>query len=256
MRKLTLKDFLSFYTPCLSCNAKNSLSWIVNYKSPKLVMPSNINLGEFSPILNGKQLEIDLKVTYFNKFSLMIDVVSHSFISSDASQFLSYTLETNCFIQLKCMKCNSHVLTNNLENLLEIIKERKTSSGINEIQIPLEIFKIELGPAEVLCKYLKENKQLKFNEIAIALNRNQRTIWINYRNSNKKYKEKIKIQENTLSVPIKIFSDRKLSISESIVKYLKDKGLNNSQISKILGKSQNNIWTLHSRTLNKLKNKT
>lgn len=124
MRKLTLKDFLSFYTPCLSCNAKNSLSWIVNYRSPKLLAPSNINqmlapsninLGEFLPVLNGKQLEIDLKVTYFNKFSLMIDIVSHSFISSDASQFLSYTLETNCFIQLKCMKCNSHVITNNLE---------------------------------------------------------------------------------------------------------------------------------------------
>jgi hypothetical protein len=115
MRKLTLKDFLSFYTPCLSCDAKNILTWIVNYKTPKVLTPSNVNLGEFVPTLNGKLLEIDLKVTYFNKFSFMIDIVSHSFISSDAAQFLEYLGETNCYIQLKCAKCNSQVISNHLE---------------------------------------------------------------------------------------------------------------------------------------------
>ena len=148
------------------------------------------------------------------------------------------------------------VLTNNLENLLGIVKERRITSGIKDIEIPLSIFKKQVSPAEVLCKYLKENKGLKFNEIAIALNRDQRTIWINYRNSVKKDAEKIKIDKKVTSVPIKIFSDRKLSVLESVVKYLKDKGLSNSQISEILGKTPNNIWTLYSRAINKLKNKT
>lgn len=116
MRKLTLKDFLTFYTPCLSCGAKSSLTWIVTYKNPKLIIPSSSNnLGEFVPTLNGKLLEIDLKVTYFNKFSFMIDIMSHSFISSNAAQFLEYLGETNCYIQLKCNKCNSQVISNNLE---------------------------------------------------------------------------------------------------------------------------------------------
>lgn len=115
MRKLTLKDFLSFYTPCLGCGRKNTITWIVNYKEPMTVSPSSINLGEFSPNLNGKMLEIDLKVTYFNKFSLMIDIVSHKFITSDFQQFIKYTSDTNCYFQLKCVVCNSQVMSNNLE---------------------------------------------------------------------------------------------------------------------------------------------
>lgn len=113
MRKLTLKDFLSFYAPCLSCGNKNNLSWIVIYKNKQL--PPNYNLGEFSPNINGKLLEIDLKTTYFEKFSLMIDIVSHNFISSDASQMMAYAMDTDCQVQLKCMRCNSQVISSKLE---------------------------------------------------------------------------------------------------------------------------------------------
>jgi len=143
------------------------------------------------------------------------------------------------------------ILGENLEDLLEFVKENKLKSKIQNIEIPLDVFKQKISPAEAICKYLKENKNLKFSEIAIAINRNQRTVWINYRNAVKKQKEKIKIKQ-TISIPINTLNDRRLSILESIVKYLKNQGLNNSKISKLIGKTPTNIWTLHKRAIKKL----
>ncbi|MBU0894751.1 MAG: sigma-70 region 4 domain-containing protein [Nanoarchaeota archaeon] len=140
-------------------------------------------------------------------------------------------------------------LDENLKDLLIFVKQNKIKSKLQNIEIPLSIFKQGLSPAEVVCKYLKENKKLKFSEIAIALNRDQRTIWINYRNSSNKLKEKIKIEKSVL-IPINIFKN-KLSILEAIVKYLKDLGLKNQDIAKLLGKNPNNIWTIYSRAIKK-----
>lgn len=73
------------------------------------------NVGEFSPTLDGKSLTIDLKTTYYNRFSLMIDIITHTFISSDSSEFAKYAAETECYVQAKCFKCNSQVMTTDLK---------------------------------------------------------------------------------------------------------------------------------------------
>ncbi|MBI2452076.1 hypothetical protein HYV50_03280 [Candidatus Pacearchaeota archaeon] len=122
----------------------------------------------------------------------------------------------------------------------------------SELKIPLEIFAQEMGAAEALCKYLKENLGLRFSEIARLLNRDQRTVWINYNNAIKKKKEKIIVKEKRFA-PLEIFSNRKLSILESLVYYWKEKGLRNIEIAKILDRDPRNIWTLHSRAIKKLK---
>ena len=139
-----------------------------------------------------------------------------------------------------------------LDKLIEI-KKRKVKEIKLEINIPLDIFKQETGAAESLTKYLKENKELRFNEIAELLNRDQRTVGTNYRNSIKKKKERIKLKdEKGISVPIEIFSERKLSTLESIVYYLNEKGLKNSEIAELLDRDQRNIWTLYSRAVKKV----
>ncbi len=125
-------------------------------------------------------------------------------------------------------------------------------NGEAEIQIPLSILNEEIGVAEALCKYLKENLGLRFSEIAKLLNRDQRTVALNYKNALKKKQEKIKFTGGIV-VPIKIFSDRRLSLLESVVNYLKEKGHTNIEISKILNKDPRNIWTLFSRAVKKLK---
>ena len=45
----------------------------------------------------------------------------------------------------------------------------------------------------------------------------------------------------------KVFSEKRLSVLESVVGYLKEKGLKNSEIAKFLGKDQRNVWTIYSR---------
>ncbi len=151
------------------------------------------------------------------------------------------------------------------ENLLEVLNEKlkdKYDTTLDElllikktkeIKIPIELFNQKIGAAESLAKYLKENLGLKFSEIEKLINRNQRTIWINYRNAVRKMKEKINIRKTSISIPIDIFSNRKLSILESLIYNLREKELKNTEISKILNKDPRNIYTLYSRAIKKLK---
>ncbi|MFA7708209.1 MAG: right-handed parallel beta-helix repeat-containing protein, partial [Candidatus Pacearchaeota archaeon] len=119
------------------------------------------------------------------------------------------------------------------------------------IKIPLSIFKLEVSPAEALCKYLRENKGLSVSEITRLINRNKSSVSINYKNAVKKLKERIN-QEDEFFVDINIFSNRKLSILENVIKYLKEKGFRNIEIANLLNKDQRNISTLYSRVQKKL----
>ncbi len=64
--------------------------------------------------------------------------------------------------------------------------ERQGEEG-QEKQIPLHIFhNRELAPLEGISKYLKEVANLSYHEIAVLLNRNDRTIWTCYNRAKKK----------------------------------------------------------------------
>ncbi len=129
-------------------------------------------------------------------------------------------------------------------------KERKEKI-IGELSIPLTIFSNKLGALETITKYLKENLKLNYNEIAEILNRNQKTIWTSYKKALEKQKSIIKIEKTTIFIPTKILKNRNLTILESIIVYLKEKGLKYSEISKLLNRDQRNIWTIYSRTIKK-----
>ena len=145
-----------------------------------------------------------------------------------------------------------------LEELLEIVKENKLKKQLGQtreekIEIPLGIFRENIGAAESLCKYLKENKGLRFAEIARMLNRDRRTIGLNYKNAAASMKREMVVGEGEIYVSLEIFADRKLSILESVVYYLRVGGYKNVEISRMLGKDQRNVWTLYSRAMKKLK---
>jgi len=54
-------------------------------------------------------------------------------------------------------------------------------------KIPVTIFhNRELAPLEGISKYLKERAKMSFHEIAVELNRNDRTIWTCYNRAKKK----------------------------------------------------------------------
>jgi len=59
----------------------------------------------------------------------------------------------------------------------------------NALEIPSYIFTDRtLKPLEAIVEFLKEKKKLSYHEIALLLNRNDRTIWTVYDRSKKKRK--------------------------------------------------------------------
>jgi hypothetical protein len=139
------------------------------------------------------------------------------------------------------------------ELLKESKKKVKEKADERLIEIPISIFSSKLSPAEALCKYLKENKGLKFSEIGRLINRDERGIWNSYKKGIKKIKTKIKIGKvDEIMISIKIFANRRLSILESVVKYLKEEGYRNNEIARLLDKDERNISTLYLRAKKKL----
>ncbi|MEK6926022.1 MAG: Ig-like domain-containing protein [Nanoarchaeota archaeon] len=131
----------------------------------------------------------------------------------------------------------------------EILNTIKSSE---ETEIPAAIFVKNLGALESLVKYMKENLNINYREISKLLNRNERTIWTAYKKANEKQKEPIKIKETEICIPIEIFKNKKMTILELTIVYLKNKGYKFSEISQLLSRDQRNIWTIHSRALKKL----
>ncbi len=120
--------------------------------------------------------------------------------------------------------------------------------------IPVEIFIKELSPLEILVKYLKENLDFTNKKISLLLNRNIKTVWQAYKSAKEKWPKKFEIKVSNYFIPVSIFSERKFSILELIVSYLKENyGLENNQIAKLLKRDNRTIWTVYSRLNRKRK---
>ena len=92
---------------------------------------------------------------------------------------------------------------------------------------------------------------MTYHEIAELLNRNDRTIWTAYNKAKIKRKVPLKTGESLVHIPISIFKNRKLTIFEAVVSYLKKKGLKFIEIANLLKRDQRNIWTIYSRSIKK-----
>ena len=115
--------------------------------------------------------------------------------------------------------------------------------------LPVSIFdNEELSCLETIVKYLKEELNLRFHEIALLLNRNDRTIWATYNVACKKRKEKLAVKGSKFFIPASILQDRKLSVLEAIISYLKGNfNLRYSEIAVLLNRDERNIWTVYNR---------
>ncbi|MCR4284949.1 MAG: hypothetical protein NUV97_02795, partial [archaeon] len=122
--------------------------------------------------------------------------------------------------------------------------------GINTTTISVSVFSSELGGLEALVKYMKENLGMDYNEIAEELNRDYRTIWTAYNKSREK-KKSLALSKEGLFVPAEIFKDRRLTVFEALVLYLKNKGMKYSEMGDLLNRDQRNMWTICSRAMKK-----
>lgn len=128
--------------------------------------------------------------------------------------------------------------------IISLIEQKPISK---EILIPVSIFEAEdLSALEAICKYLKEELELSYSRIALLLNRDSRTIWTTYTNAIKKLKEKLPAKESRFLIPVSIFANRKLSVLEAIVGYLKDNfNLRYSEIAILMNRDGRNIWSFY-----------
>lgn len=141
-----------------------------------------------------------------------------------------------------------------LEEAIKDISERAEVPGITEAErmnIPITIFSKEVGALETLCKYMKENLGMSYHEIAIALNRNERTIWTACHKAQEKSKEKIYVGKTEIFIPSSILGDRKYTILEAVIVHLKSRGMRFNEIAKLVDRDQRNVWTIYSRAIKK-----
>lgn len=122
------------------------------------------------------------------------------------------------------------------------------------ILIPLSIF-LDRGVSvlEAISEYLKDSKKFSYHEIAVLLNRDDRTIWTCYNRAKKKNPGHFtKIAESKEHIPSSIFLDRRVSVLETIVEYLKEKRkLNYHEIAVLLNRDDRTVWTCYSRAKKK-----
>ena len=89
------------------------------------------------------------------------------------------------------------------ERELKLIKEeRLTTKESREVLIP-NIFTRELSVLEVIIKFLREDKNLRYSEIAKLINRDPRSVWLTYKRAIKKRKEPLIIEKGRVKVPQK-----------------------------------------------------
>ena len=98
-----------------------------------------------------------------------------------------------------------------------------SSDSSREIKLPIDIFNNDsLSPLETVAKYLKEDLGFRLRDIALLLNRSQKTIWGAYNESKSKDDSRLELNGTKIFVPLIIFRDRSLSFLESLTEYVKD----------------------------------
>ena len=132
------------------------------------------------------------------------------------------------------------------KQIIELIENVET-----KLSIPLRIFQNRnLGIFETIVKFLHENHEFSFAQISKTLNRDNRTVWSTYHNANKKvpYKLKSKFDNETIMIPIEIFSSRESGLLVTLVKYCNEElKLTNSVIAKVTNRNYKTIWAVANR---------
>ncbi len=135
----------------------------------------------------------------------------------------------------------------------EIYSLIRKKGKIKEVNLPISIFtNTPLSALEIITKYLKENLSLRYHEIAVILNRDDRTIWSTYNKAKTKTKQKIKVLKSNITIPSSIFKNRQFGVLEALVKFLKEEiSLSYHNIAVLLKKNDRTIWSSYNNSLKK-----
>jgi|SRR3989344_5424471 len=128
-------------------------------------------------------------------------------------------------------------------------KYTRPTKMMHERPIPTSIFvDRSLSVLEILSEYLKEDQKLNYHQIAVLLNRDDRTIWTCYHRAKKKREQAPPNFPMAYQlIPTTVFQDRTVSVLEAISEYLHQKGLTIHEIAVLLNRDDRTIWTCCNR---------
>jgi hypothetical protein len=109
MKKFTVKDFILYNSPCISCGGAINL-YVVSRDS---VNPYK-NLRGIKYITNvGKNaITVELKITYAERLTLQIIPKSNKFKTSDVAGLWSYLDKHDLYLQSICSECKTIISSN------------------------------------------------------------------------------------------------------------------------------------------------
>ena len=139
-------------------------------------------------------------------------------------------------------------LVSTISNLVLGLSEREKKEILTQIltqkTVPVSIFNSELSGFSSLVLYYKKYQKKSVKEISSLLKRDKNTI---YTTLSRIKTEKLDIT-STQAVPVSTFQDRKFSVLESLVFYLRhEEEMKLVDIAKLLNKSQSTIKTVYWR---------
>ena len=127
-------------------------------------------------------------------------------------------------------------------------REIVTAMGMEQFFVPVTIFVKKLSPFESIVKFMKENEGKKLSEIGKLTGRTTASVWQTYRHAQEKVKSVLKPKETAYLIPLDVIKEKKFSILESIVIYLKDNfDLTYRAIGKLLQRNERTVWTVYQK---------
>ncbi|MBR9692790.1 hypothetical protein GOV07_02545 [Candidatus Woesearchaeota archaeon] len=114
----------------------------------------------------------------------------------------------------------------------------------DEPSVPLSIFSGRLSALQALVRYLHEVRAHPFVEIAVLLNRSQKTIWATYE---KAKTSPFAFEEGGFTIPLARFASREFAPLETLVTFLDELGFSNIDSARMLDLDPRTTWTARKR---------
>ncbi len=135
------------------------------------------------------------------------------------------------------------------------MKSAQPSKEQQHIAILAYIFQSRpLTILEALVRHLVEERQFNYHSIGILIKRDERNIRDIYLHARAKQDKIISppLIKADFLIPLSVFADRKVSVMEALVTFLKTKySLSFIQIAKLLQRDERTIWTAYHRAKKK-----
>lgn len=136
------------------------------------------------------------------------------------------------------MAANAHTFSYTVESARHEIFEHPVESART---VPIDIFR-HASVMQALCRHLIDREGVTYAEAGRLLGRSPKSVWASRMQTGPLPAS----EETTLQVPLRIFTEG-LAPLEALVSHLRDTGLRNREIARLLGLSEKTTSTAYRR---------